>query len=107
MMKIPAPARLSRFCFKAALAASFLGMARADEPEGMRHQARIQLATRAEGAPSAQWESHVDHADPNKDGVRYTCPMHPEVVRDTPGRCPHCGMKLVEVEPSPGVEEAS
>src|SRR5690349_12027814 len=34
-------------------------------------------------------------------GVRYTCPMHPEVVSDTPGRCPHCGMKLVEQEEAP------
>lgn len=25
----------------------------------------------------------------------YTCPMHPEVVSDQPGKCPKCGMKLV------------
>lgn len=25
----------------------------------------------------------------------YTCPMHPEVVSDTPGSCPKCGMALV------------
>jgi hypothetical protein len=25
----------------------------------------------------------------------YTCPMHPEVVTDMPGRCPKCNMKLV------------
>ena len=28
--------------------------------------------------------------------VQYTCPMHPEVVQDTPGNCPKCGMALVE-----------
>ena len=28
--------------------------------------------------------------------VKYTCPMHPEVVQDTPGNCPKCGMALVE-----------
>lgn len=28
--------------------------------------------------------------------VQYTCSMHPEVVQDTPGNCPKCGMKLVE-----------
>ncbi|MCS4505356.1 copper-translocating P-type ATPase [Arhodomonas aquaeolei] len=27
-------------------------------------------------------------------GVRYTCPMHPEVVSDAPGECPKCGMAL-------------
>ncbi len=28
--------------------------------------------------------------------VQYTCPMHPEVVSDKPGKCPKCGMDLVE-----------
>lgn len=26
----------------------------------------------------------------------YTCPMHPEVVSDSPGVCPICKMNLVE-----------
>jgi P-type Cu+ transporter len=26
--------------------------------------------------------------------VEYTCPMHPEIVRDKPGSCPICGMAL-------------
>ena len=26
----------------------------------------------------------------------YTCPMHPEVVSDEPGKCPKCGMNLVK-----------
>ena len=25
----------------------------------------------------------------------YTCPMHPEVISDKPGKCPKCGMELV------------
>ena len=28
------------------------------------------------------------------EGVRYTCPMHPEVVQIGPGSCPKCGMAL-------------
>ncbi len=27
-------------------------------------------------------------------GTKYTCPMHPEIVRDGPGSCPICGMAL-------------
>jgi hypothetical protein len=26
----------------------------------------------------------------------YTCTMHPEVTSDKPGKCPKCGMALVE-----------
>jgi Cu2+-exporting ATPase len=28
----------------------------------------------------------------------YTCPMHPEIVRDEPGSCPICGMDLVPAD---------
>jgi predicted RNA-binding Zn-ribbon protein involved in translation (DUF1610 family) len=31
----------------------------------------------------------------SEQAVRYTCPMHPEVLQDKPGDCPKCGMKLV------------
>src|SRR6185503_16878329 len=30
-------------------------------------------------------------------GAKYTCPMHPEIVRDAPGSCPKCGMALVPI----------
>ncbi len=30
-------------------------------------------------------------------GARYTCPMHPQIVRDAPGSCPICGMALVPI----------
>jgi len=30
--------------------------------------------------------------------IAYTCPMHPEVVRDEPGNCPGCGMALIPKE---------
>jgi Cu+-exporting ATPase len=39
--------------------------------------------------------------------VRYTCPMHPEIIRNGPGSCPICGMALepmdvfAEVEADP------
>lgn len=33
-------------------------------------------------------------------GAQYTCPMHPEIVRDGPGTCPICGMALEPMMPS-------
>jgi Cu+-exporting ATPase len=33
-------------------------------------------------------------------GTQYTCPMHPEIVRDAPGSCPICGMALEPMVPS-------
>ena len=43
---------------------------------------------------------HAHHAaaprrplDPSQP-VEWTCPMHPEIVRDAPGSCPICGMAL-------------
>ena len=32
--------------------------------------------------------------EPMPVGTQYTCPMHPEIVRDAPGSCPICGMAL-------------
>ncbi|HEV8096645.1 MAG TPA: HAD-IC family P-type ATPase, partial [Burkholderiales bacterium] len=37
-------------------------------------------------------------------GARYTCPMHPEIVRDAPGDCPKCGMALVPIAGTGGGE---
>lgn len=31
----------------------------------------------------------------------YTCPMHPEIIKDAPGKCPKCGMDLVQVIAKP------
>lgn len=30
--------------------------------------------------------------------VSYTCPMHPDVIQDKPGKCPKCKMNLVKKE---------
>lgn len=36
---------------------------------------------------------------------QYTCPMHPEIIRDEPGDCPICGMDLVLKDPDLSSEE--
>src|SRR5262249_32030780 len=33
------------------------------------------------------------------------CPMHPNIVREAPGRCPVCGMDLVRVDDETGTVE--
>ncbi len=37
-------------------------------------------------------------------GAKYTCPMHPEIIKNHPGSCPICGMDLVAVEPEKNEE---
>jgi P-type Cu+ transporter len=56
----------------------------------------------AAGAAAAHGDhAHHGHAAPKpaaapaSSGAQYTCPMHPEVVKDAPGDCPICGMALV------------
>src|SRR6185369_16539629 len=40
-----------------------------------------------------------------KTSQQYTCPMHPEIVRDGPGSCPICGMALEPLTASLEEEE--
>ena len=42
----------------------------------------------------------VKTADLSVSKTMYTCPMHPEVIKENPGSCPICGMDLVPMEPS-------
>ncbi len=52
-------------------------------------------------------------AAPVAAGSKYTCPMHPEIIRDAPGSCPICGMALEPVtvsltdEPNPELLDMS
>lgn len=67
------------------------------------------------GAPAS--DPHASHAPANaashaqsggastsagdKAAEQWTCPMHPEVLQSQPGKCPKCGMKLVQAAPKP------
>lgn len=52
--------------------------------------------------------SHTGHLAPvveiqtPKGFQKYTCPMHPQIVQDAPGKCPLCGMVLVPIA-KPGI----
>ncbi|MBS0384966.1 MAG: heavy metal translocating P-type ATPase [Proteobacteria bacterium] len=37
-------------------------------------------------------------------GVKWTCPMHSEIIRDAPGACPICGMALEPMSPTAEAE---
>ena len=39
-------------------------------------------------------------AAPAPEGSLYTCPMHPEILREAPGDCPKCGMALEPLIPT-------
>lgn len=51
---------------------------------------------------SCNTNTESKHSDHNMDAmstasaVVYTCPMHPEIIKDKPGNCPICGMTLVK-----------
>ncbi len=45
-------------------------------------------------AEPARYVGERSPAPPPPKGTKYTCPMHPEIVRDGPGSCPKCGMAL-------------
>lgn len=57
-------------------------------------------AAGAESAGEHSHESHESHgaaeSAPGEEAAVYVCPMHPEVVSGAPGKCPKCGMALVE-----------
>jgi P-type Cu+ transporter len=69
-------------------------------------------AKRFEGTPEkfAIAPPRVDAKPPKSDavskgdGVRYTCPMHPEIVQIGPGACPICGMALEPMDALAEVE---
>ena len=47
-----------------------------------------------------------DHSRDQVDQTLYTCPMHPQIVRESPGQCPICGMDLVpQKSPDQGEKE--
>jgi len=41
----------------------------------------------------------VEQPSINKN-IQYTCPMHPEIIKDEPGSCPICGMDLIPLDAS-------
>ena len=83
----------------------------AKEFEALRTNADM-LAERERVAPHLQREpdktlalvAEMDMGEPELPPgatVIYTCPMHPEVLSEEPGKCPECGMKLLATASAP------
>src|SRR6266404_617451 len=71
------------------------------EPNQEKHASVAPAAGAAQHKPASSMSSASDKEE------RYTCPMHPEIVQNSPGFCPICGMALepmdmlAEVEADP------
>ena len=50
--------------------------------------------------PARYLKPEVAAVEPAPAGAQYTCPMHPQIVRDAPGNCPICSMALEPMMPS-------
>ena len=46
----------------------------------------------------AQTQKTTTHKHHVTAKTQYTCTMHPEIVRNKPGKCPKCGMTLVPMK---------
>ena len=60
------------------------------QPDEFDAAAPISVAEAAKAAGEAHATSHEETT------AIYVCPMHPEVTSVTPGKCPKCGMTLVQ-----------
>lgn len=54
---------------------------------------------------SRQRQDHTQHATGGEQ--LYACGMHPQVIKNQPGNCPICGMKLTPVRKQPGDKSTS
>jgi hypothetical protein len=67
-----------------------------------KHSKSCCCCSHAADTAAAAKDSAKVAANPASRVKVYTCPMHPEVRQSEQGRCPQCGMKLVEASKTTG-----
>jgi Cu+-exporting ATPase len=84
----------------------------ADSPHHREHGGReyrfcsARCLAKFEADPEKYVASAPEPPPPAPHGTtEWTCPMHPEIVRDAPGSCPICGMALEPRVPTAGPED--
>jgi FtsP/CotA-like multicopper oxidase with cupredoxin domain len=68
------------------------------DPELSAERERLMPLVDAPPDKTLGFVAEMDMGEPEVgagEALVYTCPMHPEVVSEEPGRCPACGMKLI------------
>ncbi len=63
-----------------------------DQPDHSGHQ----MSKPNQSSEHSGHETHEMGEVKQTAGKKYTCSMHPEVIMDAPGKCPKCGMNLIE-----------
>ena len=88
-------AKPKALCYVSPQNPNYIKAAPGKDPEG--NELAPVFATPAAGPPPAAGPA-VAAVAPKEPKTRYwRCPMHPEIVREAPGKCPKCGMDLVPV----------
>jgi len=54
-----------------------------------------------------QEQSIKQQTDQTQDVKKWTCSMHPEIIRDKPGKCPKCGMDLIPLVANSGSQDSN
>jgi FtsP/CotA-like multicopper oxidase with cupredoxin domain len=65
------------------------------DPELADERRGLARYLRAAPDKTVAFVAEMDFDAPGDGPAAYTCPMHPAVIAEAPGRCPECGMKLL------------
>ncbi|OGR25549.1 MAG: hypothetical protein A2139_12695 [Desulfobacca sp. RBG_16_60_12] len=101
------PPKPKALCYVSPKNPNFIKEAPGKDPEG--HELVPVYATPASGPPTPAAPAVAPATKPKAQTKYWRCPMHPEIVREAPGKCPKCGMDLVPVQseeaPAPVVKK--